>query len=131
MLSDKGGAFGRALHAVLIRALPLDDGPGFVSHGCHASEDLLEVHLAVAQGTEAARPLPPRQVRSIHARARRRPVLGIFHVEGFDLRSVDVNESHVVHALQDEVRRVVVDGHARMIARRTSSCSAWTTWDSL
>ena len=38
-------------------------------------------------------------------------------MEGLNARSIHINETNVIHALQHEMRRIVIDVHARMVAR--------------
>src|SRR6476659_3533522 len=54
VLGDKGRAFGRTLLRMLDGALPFEDRPGVVVILRQLREDAAEVHLTVAERTEAA-----------------------------------------------------------------------------
>ncbi len=117
MRLDERCAFGRALRAVLIAALPFEHRPGIVAGRGQPRKHLLEVHLAVAERTEPARPLLPAEIAAINARFRRGPVFGVLHVKCLDPLRVHINKADVVQALKDEVRGIVIDRHARMVPR--------------
>ena len=116
VLGDERGSFGGALDAVLVAAFPFKDGPGVVAGGGEAGEDLFEIDLAVAQGAESAGAVLPVLEAAVDAGAGRGAELGVLHVEGFDVGGVDVDEADVVHALQDEMRGVVVDVDAGVVS---------------
>ena len=65
----------------------------------------------------AARSIQGREAR-IEALPGRRVELGVLHVEGADALAVEVDEAQVVEALQEEMRRVVVDGEPPVPPRR-------------
>jgi hypothetical protein len=66
-----------------------------------------KVDFAIADGTESTGALDPREVAAVGTGAGVRVKFCILHVEGFDAFVVQVDVAEVVHALQDEVRRIV------------------------
>src|SRR6187399_336166 len=109
VLLDEGRAFARAIFGMLERALPFEHGPAFEIVGGHLREDAAEVHLSVAQRTEAPGAADPRRVSGIDALPSRGTELGILHMEHLDAVLVDVDVLEVVELLEHEVRRVVED----------------------
>src|SRR5262249_1232123 len=101
------GAFLGALHVVLERALPLDDGPAGLVVLRALAEDPREVALPVAGRAEAPRALGPAEVAAVDADAAGRPELGVLHVEDLDAVVIEVEVLEVVELLQHEVARVV------------------------
>src|SRR4030095_9590945 len=80
VLHDRG-AFLRALHVVLERALPLDDSPAGIVVLRELAEDRREVDLAVAEGTDPPGALGPAEVAAVSPAPTARPELGVLHVE--------------------------------------------------
>ena len=116
MGGDEGSTFGCTLHAVFEAAFPFEDGPAIVSSGGETREDLLEVDLTVAEGAEAARAFFPAEVAAVDAGLGTGAEFGVLDVEGLNAAGVDVDEADVVEALENEVRGVVVDVDAGVIA---------------
>ena len=112
---DEGCALGGALDAVLEAAFPFENGPACVAGSSEAREDLLEIYLTIAEGTEAPRALCPTEVATVDTGLGAGTEFGIFDVEGFDLGGIGIDEAYIVHALQDEVRGIVVDGDPGMV----------------
>src|SRR5689334_17353803 len=100
MRGDEGGSFSCALGGIFVAAFPFENGPRAVPRGSEASKDLLEVHLSVTEATEAAWAFLPAEVSAVYAGASGRPELSVLHVEGLDIGTIEIDEAHVVHALQ-------------------------------
>src|SRR5207247_9864772 len=79
-------------------------------------EDRLEVDLAVAERTEAPGAIDPGLEARIDALPAASVELGILDVEGANALRIDIDEGEVVQLLQHEVRGIVVDRAARVIA---------------
>ena len=114
-LSMKGGALARAVLGMLQAAFPFEHGPGVVVILRQLREDAGEVDLPVAERAEAPGPLDPGRIARIDALPPVRVELGVLDVERLDALVIDVDEVEIVELLQQKVRRVVVDGAARMV----------------
>src|SRR5438552_16087759 len=115
---DEGRAFGGAVLWMLQAALPFQHRPGIVIVLGELGEDAAEIHLAVAEGTEAPCPAHPALIAGIDALPPRRVELGGLDMEGLDPLVVDVDELEIVELLQKEVRRIVIDVAALVAADR-------------
>src|ERR1035437_1580988 len=116
MVANKLRSFRSALFRMLDAALPLQNCPAGIVILSQLAENLFEIDLSVAKRAEPARPVNPTLIAAVDSRSPVRPELGIFHMESPHAFVVDVEESQVIHLLQDHVARVVEDGSARMPA---------------
>src|SRR5262249_44219987 len=101
---------------ILQAALPFEHRPGVVADGGELGEDADEVHLAVAERAEAPGAIDPGLEARIDALPSGRIELRILDVERLDARRINVDEGEIVELLQQEVRGIIVDVAARMIA---------------
>ncbi len=110
--------FGGTLLRVLQAALPLQHCPAAEIVLGQLAEDRFEIDLPIAQGTEPARTLHPALVAAVHTGPGIGAELGIFDVEHTDARVVAIDETQVIHLLQQQVTGVVEDGCPRMVIDR-------------
>src|SRR5579859_5078598 len=116
--ADESGSFARALYGILDAAFPFQHRPAVKAVLRQFGEDALEIDLPVARTAETSGAILPVLVAAVDARTRRRMVFGVFDVEGFNVIFVDIQVADIVQALQHEMRRVVQDVGARVVARR-------------
>src|SRR3954468_7944371 len=116
MIADEGRALARAVLCVLQAAFPFEHRPAVEPDRGQPGEDRLEIDLPVAERAEAAGAVDPGLEAGIDALPTARIKLGILDMEGADPLRVDIDEVEVVELLQHEVRGIVIDGAARVVA---------------
>ena len=106
-------------------ALPFEYGPTVVIVLRELREDAWEVYFSIAYGTESTGALDPREIAAVCSGAGVRVELRVLHVEGFNAFVVEVDIAEVVHALEDEVMDVLVEGASKwdadVVCGRTST----------
>ena len=126
VVGDELRALARAVLGVLQAALPFQHRPRVVADRRQFREDPAEVDLPVAERAEAPGAIDPGLEARIDALPAGRIELGVLDVERLDARGIDVDEGEIVELLQQEVRRIVVDVAARVIADAAPGTSR--TW---
>ena len=116
VFGDERRAFAGALFGALDAALPLQHRPAIVVVLGELREDAGEIDLTVAQRTEAAGAVHPALEAGVHALLSARKELRILDVKGEDALVVEIDELEIVQLLQHEMRRVVVDAAALVVA---------------
>src|SRR5208283_593065 len=86
--------------------------------GGELGKDRFEINLAVAKRPVAPGALKPALIAAIDALLRGWVELGVLDVEHLDAIVIGVDEAEIVHALLDEVARVVIDVAALVAADR-------------
>ena len=107
MVADEHRALARAVFGVLEAALPLQHRPAAVVITGQLAEDAFEVHLSVAQRTEAPGALQPGLKATVHTLLAAGVELGVFHVKDLDALVVVVDVLEVIELLQNKVAGVV------------------------
>src|SRR6202011_3366015 len=116
VVADEGRAFPRAVFRILQAAFPLEHRPAVETDRSHLGEDRLEINLPVAERTEAAGAIDPWLEARIDTLPSRGIELGILHMEGANALRIDVDKGEVIELLQNEVRGIIVDRAARVVA---------------
>src|SRR6266516_992305 len=96
-----------AVLRMLDAALPLEHRPAGIVVLRELREDRLEVHLTVAEGTEAAGAIDPRLEPAIHALPAGRIELGILDMKHANAVVIEVDVLEIVELLQHEVTGIV------------------------
>src|SRR5216117_1366779 len=107
VVGDELRPFAGAVLRMLDAALPLEHRPAGIVVLRQLREDGLEVHLTVAEGTEAAGAVDPRLEPAIHALPAGRIELGILDVKNADAVVIEVDVLEIVELLQHEVTGIV------------------------
>jgi hypothetical protein len=110
--AHEGGGLGGAVDAVHANIFPLDGEGAAVAGVVEGDDDVLELDIAVAEGTEI--PLAARVAEvGVTAEDANGAVAvappDVLHVGVVNAVSEDADELYVVHALVAEVRRIVVE----------------------
>src|SRR6185369_14360663 len=106
------GTFFRMLQA----AFPFEDRPALETVLREFREDAAEIDLAIAERPETPGAIDPGLIAAIYAAAAVHIEFGILHMKHLDALMIDVDVVEVIERLQHEMRRVVEDVAARMIA---------------
>src|ERR1700730_13893856 len=116
VVADERRAFARAVFRILQAAFPLEHRPAVETDRSHLGEDRFEIDLPIAERTKAAGAIDPWLEARIDPLPSGRIELGILHMEGANALSIDVDKGEVIELLQNEVRGIIVDRTARVVA---------------
>src|SRR5581483_1202429 len=115
---NEGRSLARALNGIFNAAFPLQHGPACKTVLRQFGEDLFEVNLPIPHAAEATRAILPVLVAAIDARSWRGMIFGVFDMKCLDMVLVVVEIADIVQLLQHEMRGIVENMDAGMVARR-------------
>src|SRR5208282_456162 len=118
VIGNELSALARGDFGVLQAAFPFVHRPSREIVSRELGKDRPEIDLPVAERPVAPRTLEPALIAAIDALLRRWVELGVLDVEHLDAIVIGVDEAEIVHALLDEVARVVIDVAALVAADR-------------
>src|SRR5271165_94865 len=118
MIGDELSALARGDFGMLQTAFPFVHRPSREIVGGELGKDRFEINLAVAKRPVAPGALKPALIAAIDALLRGWVELGVLDVEHLDTIVIGVDEAEIVHALLNEVARVVIDVAALVAADR-------------
>jgi hypothetical protein len=113
---DEGRTLSRAVLRPLEATLPFQRRPAAVAVLRKAGEYRAEVDRAVTRAAVAAGAVDPGLETAERSRSGRGAKLRILHVKGGDQRCIGVDETEIVHPLQDHVAGIIEKLDPRVIA---------------